>query len=330
MKCRSNNRRNTPHSLACLTATVLLFLFISTSAQTQLTPWDDTNQVFVDFSVVADSGVGRAANSLLGPSLSSLGSEVIDPPLRMPVSRLFVTRPPTNGTAAQIAEPKVKLIPPTKYRGRLTGSKRKTVSTKIQKSTAKPRVTSELARKLKSSKPEIQAKLAPTPLDKPKPGARTIKLPLRSMEPAPPAAPKITPPPSNTKKVKPLVAKLSTPKPQEKQQASLQTSGRTTEPVNVMFAPGSSDLTAAARKSLDRIATQLNSNESIRMQLMAYAGERKMSASKARRLSLSRALAVRSHLIKKGVRGTRIDVRALGNKVPTGRPNRVHLRVISQ
>tara|TARA_B100001964_G_C13761685_1_gene392048 strand:- start:1 stop:201 length:201 start_codon:yes stop_codon:yes gene_type:complete len=64
------------------------------------------------------------------------------------------------------------------------------------------------------------------------------------------------------------------------------------------------------------------------MQLLAYAGEPNLSASKARRLSLSRALSVRTFLISKGVRSTRIDVRALGNKVPDGQPNRVDLRVL--
>lgn len=66
------------------------------------------------------------------------------------------------------------------------------------------------------------------------------------------------------------------------------------------------------------------------MQLLAYAGGNELSASKARRLSLSRALAIRSYLIGKGLRSTRIDVRALGNKVPGGQPNRVDLKLIQR
>jgi hypothetical protein len=66
------------------------------------------------------------------------------------------------------------------------------------------------------------------------------------------------------------------------------------------------------------------------MQLLAYAGGKKLSASKARRLSLSRALAIRSYLIGKGVRSTRIDVRALGNKIPSGKPDRVDLKIIQR
>ena len=97
-----------------------------------------------------------------------------------------------------------------------------------------------------------------------------------------------------------------------------------------MFAPGASELSTKALKSLDKIAAKLNNNQAVRMQLMAYAGELKMTASKARRLSLSRALAVRTYLISKGIRGTRIDVRALGNKLSSGLPNRVDLRGVGQ
>ena len=64
MKCRSNSRRNVPHSLACLVAAASVFIFVPSGAQAQLTPWDDTNQVFVDFSVVSDSGVTLFTDTL--------------------------------------------------------------------------------------------------------------------------------------------------------------------------------------------------------------------------------------------------------------------------
>lgn len=75
------------------------------------------------------------------------------------------------------------------------------------------------------------------------------------------------------------------------------------------------------------MAARLKQEGGVRLQLLAYAGEPNLSASKARRLSLSRALAVRSYLISKGVRSTRIDVRALGNRLPSGAPSRVDLVV---
>jgi hypothetical protein len=62
---------------------------------------------------------------------------------------------------------------------------------------------------------------------------------------------------------------------------------------------------------------------SLRLQLLGYAGSTQDSASKARRTSLFRALSVRTYLMKQGVRSTRMDVRALGNRVEDGSPDRV-------
>tara|TARA_Y100000590_G_scaffold399084_1_gene481973 strand:- start:1133 stop:1969 length:837 start_codon:yes stop_codon:yes gene_type:complete len=56
--------------------------------------------------------------------------------------------------------------------------------------------------------------------------------------------------------------------------------------------------------------TSINNNN--RIQLRAYASSSGNSPSHARRVSLSRALTVRSYLIRKGVSSTNIDVRALG------------------
>ena len=120
------------------------------------------------------------------------------------------------------------------------------------------------------------------------------------------------------------------PKPAPQQQAA-RTPGPDAAPLqSVVFAPGNADLPGDSGKVLDSLATSLTEDPNLRMQLLAYAGEPNLSASQARRLSLSRALAVRSHLISKGIRSTRIDVRALGNKVSSGMPNRVDLRTITR
>ena len=115
--------------------------------------------------------------------------------------------------------------------------------------------------------------------------------------------------------------------PNPVQQASKPPETPGPQTTNVAFATGASALTPAAQKNLASILARMKSNAAMRLQLMAYAGEAKLSPSKARRLSLARALAVRSYLIKQGIRSTRIDVRALGNKVPPGGPSRVDLRV---
>lgn len=67
----------------------------------------------------------------------------------------------------------------------------------------------------------------------------------------------------------------------------------------------------------------MKNDSSVRIQLLGYAGSTKDSASKARRLSLFRALSVRTYLMKQGIRSTRMDVRALGNRVEDGTLDRV-------
>jgi outer membrane protein OmpA-like peptidoglycan-associated protein len=99
------------------------------------------------------------------------------------------------------------------------------------------------------------------------------------------------------------------------------------ESLEIRFAAGIADLDDTSKASLDKLVDNLKGDEKSRLQLLAYASEDQASPSKARRLSLSRALAVRSYLISKSIRSTRIDVRALGDQVPSGAPDRVDLKV---
>lgn len=100
--------------------------------------------------------------------------------------------------------------------------------------------------------------------------------------------------------------------------------------MRVLFEPDSAKLPAAAREELSGLVANMTNNEDLRLQLLAYAGGAEMSASVARRLSLSRALAVRSYLIESGVRSTRIDVRALGNKTTDTDTERVDITIIER
>ncbi len=67
----------------------------------------------------------------------------------------------------------------------------------------------------------------------------------------------------------------------------------------------------------------MEKDEALNLQLLAYASGDEANASKARRLSLSRALEVRKYLMEMGVRSTRIEVRALGNKIEGSPAERV-------
>jgi outer membrane protein OmpA-like peptidoglycan-associated protein len=128
------------------------------------------------------------------------------------------------------------------------------------------------------------------------------------------SAPPPAPPPAPPKQV------VVTPRPapeKPQQQASLQPPTTPITPsssgvlMSVPFQAGSENLSDAGAGELGALATQLARAET-RLQLKAYAGANGGSESAARRLSLSRALKVRSHLIRNGVASTRIDVRALG------------------
>lgn len=95
----------------------------------------------------------------------------------------------------------------------------------------------------------------------------------------------------------------------------------------VVFGTGSAILGKKEGVTIDAIAASLKQRNSLRVQLLAYADGAAGTLSQTRRLSLSRALAVRSHLINRGIRSTRIDVRALGNKYKDGPADRVDMIV---
>ena len=96
------------------------------------------------------------------------------------------------------------------------------------------------------------------------------------------------------------------------------------------FSAGSAKLNSDASAHLQDVSASLKKNGALRIQLLAYAGAKDGSASQARRLSLSRALAARSYLIEKGIRSTSIDVRALGNQSGNGPTDRIDIIVTTR
>lgn len=63
---------------------------------------------------------------------------------------------------------------------------------------------------------------------------------------------------------------------------------------------------------LDKIIGKMNQDPDLRLQMQAYAYGTPDTAAQARRLSLGRALKVRTYLLDKGVPATRLDIRAMG------------------
>lgn len=97
--------------------------------------------------------------------------------------------------------------------------------------------------------------------------------------------------------------------------------------VTVFFASKSTDIPPGTEPFFKKMVDQVKADKSLRLQLRGYAGSLEGSISQARRVSLFRALAVRTYLMKRGVRSTRMDIRALGNKVDKGSPDRVDIEI---
>ena len=197
--------------------------------------------------------------------------------------------------------------------------------------------------------PAPVVKQAPAPAPKPVETATTPKKLEAPQKPATPAvvadtaptaesAPK-APPPVPVVKPMPKVAETEAPEappvPKSQnaaapQQAALPPAAETIAPgqaLRITFGADKTKLPDAAKAGLIALAEKMKGQEEMRLQLMAYAGGPSLSSSLARRMSLSRALSIRSFLIESGVRSTRIDVRALGNKTKEEPINRVDLNV---
>ena len=218
-------------------------------------------------------------------------------------------------------------------------------STKLKKSVKKK--TNVLQRKnLNPARPNLSAKKPSAPLIPATPSrnvdSKPVKLEaLKNTVKKPPAKilakdlpkmPDISPPP--IKKI--TVTKLqTTPKEKlvKKELSALTPIGKTSDSEKsllVEFATKASKIPTKAKKNLLEISKNLKEKQQLRLQLMAYAGGKSISASKARRLSLSRALSVRSFLIENGVKSTRIDIRALGNKTTEKPMNRVDVNIVER
>ena len=183
---------------------------------------------------------------------------------------------------------------------------------------SKPAAGTASAAKPQSLMPPPPPELSPAPSDMtppPPPPVSTARLPEPPPDPPKPAAPRRAAPAPKASQPARMAAVPQTPTIQP---GSLRRIG---------FAPGSAKLSPNAGDALKTVADAMARDEALRIQLLAYAGQADDSASQARRLSLSRALAARSQLIEQGVRSTRIDVRALGNKSAGGPADRIDIIV---
>lgn len=80
------------------------------------------------------------------------------------------------------------------------------------------------------------------------------------------------------------------------------------------------------KAELDAVSKKLKADNS-RVNVLGYASGAEDQAQIARRVSLSRALAIRTYLIEQGVDKLSINVQAEGNKNPGGEADRVDIVV---
>lgn len=322
---------------------------LSASAQAQLRGYFSSDpNVTVDLSVLGGPGnetvttvplPGPGAQGTTVPGAAAQGAErapsgLLFPPKAPPPSQLSnrystmaplpLRRPPTAGSTGALADPKA---PP---QSRLTMTPPEGVQTAP---------TTRMAPKPPVAPSTTRTKTKPVPTPVPSAPRAPATAPVQStstqpLAPTPPAAPSPTvasrpasPQPSATPPP-PAPAPAATPAPapaQTQQPKPVETATRSAAPaptdsaapdsgVRVLFEGGSAKLPDSARNSLLGLVAKLEADQDLRLQIEAYAAGNSETASQARRLSLSRALSVRSYLIEQGVRSTRMDVRALGNK----------------
>jgi len=142
--------------------------------------------------------------------------------------------------------------------------------------------------------------------------------------PAPPAKPE-----SPGKPAAPAAAdKSGAVKPGTEQTAKVAAGAANDETIRLVFGQGSAELPGDVDSKLGPLAERMKQDDTLRVQLLGYAASKGPDARESRRLSLSRALAVRLYLTKQGVGGTRALVRPLGSKTEEEPLDRVDIVVV--
>jgi outer membrane protein OmpA-like peptidoglycan-associated protein len=144
---------------------------------------------------------------------------------------------------------------------------------------------------------------------------------LPTAPPATVALAPVPPPPSAPEPVAP-------PPPPPVSDTAASAATTTGTGLRVTFGAGQSDLSPASAAAIKSVVQSAASGDGTTFNLLAYAAGAPDDPSTARRLSLSRALAVRSALMADGIASSRIYVRALGAAGGDEAPDRVDLAVM--
>lgn len=299
---------------------------VSGLAQAQLGSYAD-GAVSIDLSAIPGGGYADQSGGQAGIS-APLGGGLLAPGPNVPSSTLYIT-PTNNPSVRQLRRPQTTTSAP-RYTDRDRNAEMPPVASAPRKI-----VRSSPVQVMPPAEKQVPAAKAPAPLKAapppPEPSVAEAP-PAPPMEPAkspppPPAmaAPPPPPPPPPTA----AIPAPTPPPPQPDNMASL-TPGSDGQLMRVLFDESQSKLPDSARANLAKLADQVKDKRDVRLQLLAYAGGADLNSNRARRLSLSRALSVRSFLIESGIRSTRIDVRALGDKTAGDPKNRVDVTLAAR
>jgi outer membrane protein OmpA-like peptidoglycan-associated protein len=150
--------------------------------------------------------------------------------------------------------------------------------------------------------------------------------------PTPPAAtlPTETPPTAAIAPVAPPPSQEAAPPPPPPPISDTATTeaSATGTGLRVTFGAGETDLSPASAAAIQNVVKAAPPGDTTSFNVVAYATGTPEDPSTARRLSLARALAVRSALMADGVSSTRIYVRALGAQVGEAPADRVDVSVL--
>lgn len=181
--------------------------------------------------------------------------------------------------------------------------------------------------------PKPKAAAIPAPPAPPSPipqaGPQAPIAPAPAVPPAPPPLPVAPPPKAALAPVPPPVPAANPAVMASPVAASAGGTG-TAFPggMRITFGENQGELSPSSEQSLKSLVTEAPKSETVSYNVMAYARGMQNDPSSARRLSLARALAVRSVLMSAGVPSTRIYVRALGASTDKATPDRVDVSVL--
>ena len=290
--------------IKCLCGGVAIILGLAYNSPTIA---QTTSNILVDLSMLSEVGGDLRGNRNLAlpPSRPPLSTLHVSPNNKIRIKTLI----PFNNSSEGTKEPKKILVKPTN----------KILLKPNNNLRQPPRTSTNSAGKLVPPPPsptpspvtKVTSAIVPPPPAVNKPAISAPKL-LKS----PPTAPKVA-------KIAP-VAKTSgsqlasAPNPEELKLGLA---------LRIPFENNKTRIPKAEKSKIMTLANAVRDKKDFRLQLLAYAGGHNLSASKTRRMSLSRALAVRSYLIVNGVKSTQIDVRALGSKTSEKPLNRVDLNL---